>query len=214
MDGESRMSWQQLFYIFLVSYMLRIGRYIPSAEINAREKVFLWLRFIFDGISTIQVSWGAGFIIRVSLLSTDFCFHFPAVCDRQINCLYCFLACFILVGKLLHCIPSTESFGNILCFPASPLASNITCCWLSAELFLVPKLCLAYPLGGWGKVSLSCFSSVLSLGYFWQQDSFASWRSDHAGYIIPASVLSLSLEERHYKKVPWINFEGKWVKLH
>lgn len=74
------------------------------------------------------------FVIHVSLLSTDFCFHFPAVCDTQINRLYCFLACVILVGKLFHCISSTESFGSISCFPASPSASSITCCWLQAEL--------------------------------------------------------------------------------
>lgn len=40
------------------------------------------------------------FVVHVSLLSTGCCFHFPAVCDSQINLLFCFLACVTLVGKL------------------------------------------------------------------------------------------------------------------
>lgn len=76
----------QLFSVFAVSCTLRVGEYIPSTELNTRGiLLFYSLMGFLMGFQPPPLLWEQEFFIHVSLLSTDFCCYFPAVCDSHIN---------------------------------------------------------------------------------------------------------------------------------
>lgn len=74
--GEQNV-WQQLFYIVLVSDTLRVGGYIPSAEINTREKVFLWLGWDFWWDFNHPSFFGSGIYHMCFTAEHWFLFPFP-----------------------------------------------------------------------------------------------------------------------------------------
>lgn len=165
--------------------MLRVGGYIPSAELNTREKASFWLPDgISDGISTTPVPSGAGFCHTHFAVEHRFLFHFPCCLWQSDRLPVLLFGLFYPGGEVI----SLHIFKWVIWkhphSPASSLVSNITWCWLRAEPSFVPRLCLAHPSGGQGKMFLSC--SLPSLGCCGQKTRFASWRSDHAGYGIPA----------------------------